>query len=181
MNMAEAEKIMQTTKPGYRVSFEHVEDGGHLRSDYFPARDELLIPTIKQAWELAHRFAAATYAICVEIQVVDVNVQPVEDGSQTKKIRPRPITLPLRRPKLALQSTKDYSLFEVHSYNYDAVRTKLLEQSMREHGFDPGLPMRCVRTESDKLLITHGSHRFHVAYKLGIEVWYIVSLGEVAV
>jgi len=73
-----------------------------------------------------------------------------------------------------LMRTNRYELFEENLLNREISRTKLLEKSMREHGFDPGFPLRCVKQDGN-LVITHGHHRFHVARKLGIWVWYIVS------
>lgn len=83
------------------------------------------------------------------------------------------------RHKPTLRVTKDYSLFELHPLNREISRTEVLEESMRDYGFDHGLPIRCIRAESGKLLITHGQHRFYVAKKLGIEVWYIVALQHI--
>jgi len=74
-----------------------------------------------------------------------------------------------------LKCTSDYSMFEVHPHNRDISNTKILEKSMRKFGFDPGLPMRCIKGANSKLMITHGHHRFHVARMLGIPVWYIVA------
>lgn len=73
-----------------------------------------------------------------------------------------------------LRETKNYSLFESHPHNRDISKTKVLEKSFRTFGFDPGLPIRCVRRADGKLIITHGHHRFHVAVKTGQPVWYIV-------
>jgi hypothetical protein len=77
--------------------------------------------------------------------------------------------------KTELKSTSNYELFMVHPHNRDISNTKVLEQSMRKYGFDPGLPIRCVKDPSGKLQITHGHHRFHVAKSIGLPVWYIVS------
>ena len=77
--------------------------------------------------------------------------------------------------KTELKSTNNYDAFMVHPHNRDISNTKVLEQSMRRFGFDPGLPIRCIRDTSGKLQITHGQHRFHVARKLGLPVWYIIS------
>ena len=50
---------------------------------------------------------------------------------------------------------------------------------MDEHGFDEGLPIRCIRNGNGKLKITHGHHRFHVARKKGLPVWYIVANNDI--
>ena len=83
------------------------------------------------------------------------------------------------RVKPTLRSTKDYNLFEPHPYNREISRTKVLERSMRKFGFDNGLPIRCVRNGSDKLKITHGHHRFHVARSLGLPIWFIVASEDI--
>lgn len=78
-----------------------------------------------------------------------------------------------------LQLTQDYALFEPHPYNRDVTRTKILEASMRQYGFDPGLPIRVVVNGNGKFRITHGHHRFHVARKLGIPFWYVVVANDI--
>lgn len=77
--------------------------------------------------------------------------------------------------KPELKSTTDYAKFIVHPHNRDISNTKVLEQSMRKYGFDPGLPLRCVPDPSGKLQITHGHHRFQVAKSIGLPIWYVVS------
>lgn len=74
-----------------------------------------------------------------------------------------------------LQSSADYGMFIVHPHNRDISNTKVLTQSMKRFGFDPGLPIRCVSAGHGKLLITHGHHRFQVAASLGLPIWYIIS------
>lgn len=74
-----------------------------------------------------------------------------------------------------LLTTDNYALFEVSSLNRDIVRTKELEQSMRQHGFISAYPLHCYKGENGKLIIKAGHHRFHVAQKLGLPVWYVVS------
>lgn len=81
--------------------------------------------------------------------------------------------------KPTLRCTKDYDLFEPHPYNRDVSRTKVLEESMERFGFDDGLPIRCVRNGNGKLKITHGHHRFHVARKKGLPVWFIVASNDI--
>lgn len=81
--IAEHENI----KRGYRVHFERVCDG-FLEGDYFPDRNEDLIETEEVAWELAGKFARATYGKCVNIYVVDHKSCPVP-GYTERKIRNR--------------------------------------------------------------------------------------------
>ncbi len=81
MKMKEAERIMEglpAISIGFRVHFEHAGDG-LLRSDYFPARGEVLIQTKDKAWELAKKFAVNTKGRCVNIYVVDQKFAPVLD------------------------------------------------------------------------------------------------------
>jgi len=73
-----------------------------------------------------------------------------------------------------LKKTNNYSMFEAHPYNRDITRTGRLEQSMNRHQFDPGFPIRCIEIVGGTLRITHGHHRFYVARKLGLEIYYIV-------
>jgi len=73
-----------------------------------------------------------------------------------------------------LRKTRDYKRFEIHDHNRDVGNFRFLEQSMRDNGFDPGFPVRCVNS-GKKLRITAGHHRFHVAQKLGLPIWYVVS------
>ena len=86
MKMKEAMEIINGNK-GFMVSFEHVE-GGLLRSDYFPDKDEKLIDSESEAWLLAHSFAAKTKGRCVDIYVVDNSFCPVK-GFEKKKITNR--------------------------------------------------------------------------------------------
>ena len=78
------------------------------------------------------------------------------------------------RQSLELECTDDYGSFELHPFHRNVGSTKKLEQSMTDHGFDPGFPLRCVRGDNGKLVITHGHRRFHVAQKLGLSLWYLV-------
>lgn len=88
----------------------------------------------------------------------------------------------MKRQEPRLMHTKDYSMFEVHEYNRDIGKTKVLEQSMREHGFDPGFPIRCTNGGGGKKLkINQGHHRFHVARKLGLPVWFVISNNDLSI
>jgi len=74
-----------------------------------------------------------------------------------------------------LQFTRDYGLFELHEFNRNLHKDKILEQSMREHGFMPSSPLQCVRNGDGKLRIIRGHHRFAIAKALGRGVWYVVD------
>jgi hypothetical protein len=87
MKLAEAMAVIAGKPQGYRVHFERV-DGGLLISDYFPDRDEPLIPTEGEAWGLAERFAKNTAGVCVNLYVVDEQWRPVRDY-QSRKIANR--------------------------------------------------------------------------------------------
>lgn len=73
-----------------------------------------------------------------------------------------------------LQHTTNYELFEVSPFNRDLHSTNVLLISMKKHGFIPAYPIHCIRSESGKLVIKAGHHRFETARKLGIGVYYIV-------
>lgn len=77
--------------------------------------------------------------------------------------------------KPTLRCTKDYDMFEPHALNRDLHNRKNLTESMREYGFDPGFPIRCVRNGNGLLKITSGHNRFHTARELGLSVWFVVS------
>ena len=79
-----------------------------------------------------------------------------------------------------LMRSKKYEMFIAHDLNRDVQRTKLLEASMRRYGYDDASPIRCIRNGPDgRLKITAGHHRFHVARKLGIEVYYNVASKDI--
>ncbi len=81
MKLEDAMRIIDSTpsKPkGFMIHCE-LKDGGLLITDYFPDKhkDEELIKTEVEAWDLAAKFAAKTYGKYVNIYVVDNNWQPV--------------------------------------------------------------------------------------------------------
>jgi hypothetical protein len=88
MRMIDAMKIIEngSAPSGYMVHFERIE-GSMLVSDYFPEKrlGEPLINTEQEAWDLAKRFAAATYGRCVNIYVIGENYAPVP-GYEGRKI-----------------------------------------------------------------------------------------------
>ncbi len=73
-----------------------------------------------------------------------------------------------------LNATKNYGLFELATFNRDVNKTKKLEASMKQHGYIPAYPLHVVRNGNGKLLIKAGHHRFEVAQRLGIPVFYII-------
>ncbi len=73
-----------------------------------------------------------------------------------------------------LNATRNYGLFELADFNRDVEKTKRLEVSMKQHGYIPAYPLHIVRNGSRKLLIKAGNHRFVVAQRLGIPVFYII-------
>lgn len=89
MRMAEALKIaaIGLRPKGYRVSYSHV-NGFIVECGYFPDRDEPLIPSEDEAWELARAFARATFEKYVNIYVVDDRYAPVP-GYADKRIQNR--------------------------------------------------------------------------------------------
>lgn len=68
------------------VSFDYVENG-MLITGSFPDKHagENLIETEKEAWELAHKFAAKTRGKYINICVIDSLFKPV-DGYKEKEI-----------------------------------------------------------------------------------------------
>lgn len=75
--------------------------------------------------------------------------------------------------KLAV--TNNYNKFELLHFNRDVKRTERLEASMKKHGYISAYPIHCVQNGSGKYKIKSGHHRFYVARKLGIPVYYILS------
>ena len=75
----------------------------------------------------------------------------------------------------ALQTTKDYSKFELCQFNRDVKKKKFLKASMEKHGFIPAYPMHCTRSSGGRLQIKAGHHRFEVAQELGLPVVFVVS------
>jgi len=74
-----------------------------------------------------------------------------------------------------LQSTSDYSKFELCQFNRDVNKTKALKESMKLHGYIAAYPIHAVKSPTGKLQIKAGHHRFEVAQQLGISVFYVVS------
>lgn len=74
-----------------------------------------------------------------------------------------------------LQFTKDYDLFELHQFNRNLHKDRVLEESMKKYGFMPSSPLHCVKDGNGKLRIIRGHHRFDRAKRLGIGVWYVID------
>ncbi len=71
--------------------------------------------------------------------------------------------------------SKDYGKFQVSQFNRNIrASTRSLEDSMKKHGFIAAYPIHCRSGAGGKLIIKAGHHRFEVARKLGIPVFYIV-------
>src|SRR3990167_4806643 len=76
-------------------------------------------------------------------------------------------------PKLTV--TKDYSIFEMHEFNRNIHKTKKLEASLKRHGWLSRYPAACVQGKNGKVKIEDGHHRFDLAKRLGIAVWYVIA------
>lgn len=74
-----------------------------------------------------------------------------------------------------LQSTSDYSRFELCDFNRSVTKKRFLRQSMEDHGFIPAYPIHTIKGEGNRLLIKGGHHRFEVAQELGLPVYFVVS------
>lgn len=75
---------------------------------------------------------------------------------------------------MKIYETQNYEIFEMHFFNRDVRKTKLLEESMKEHGFIPAYPLHVVRGKDGKLKIKAGHHRFAAARNIGIPVYYVI-------
>lgn len=83
-----------------------------------------------------------------------------------------------------LRSTKNYGLFVHSTYNRPvnikgAGRRQLL-QSMKDYGFLPAYPIFCL-PHGNKLEIVDGQHRFTLAQKLGLPIYYVVYAKAVSI
>ncbi len=74
-----------------------------------------------------------------------------------------------------LMQTKCYDMFDEHPFNRELHKDKVLEDSMRKHGFMPSSPIQCVKNGGGKLKVLRGHHRLDVARRLGIAVYYVVD------
>jgi hypothetical protein len=99
MRKHEVEEIIAGMEPratrGNRISFEWF-DGRFLKGDYFPERDEALLPNEETAWAWAKAFAEATQNYDertakgrpVNIYVIDAEYKPVA-GYRERMLRDR--------------------------------------------------------------------------------------------
>jgi len=83
MKMQEALDIINGIPPqtGFVVRFER-KHGAILAAHSFPDDSEEAIPTEEIAWDLAHRFAAKTRGVMVNIYVAHEDGGPVENYQQ---------------------------------------------------------------------------------------------------
>lgn len=77
--------------------------------------------------------------------------------------------------KARLEVTKDYGIFEMHEFNRPLHKDKLLEESMKAHGFMPSSPIHCVKNGNETLKVIRGHHRLDNAKRLGLPVYYIID------
>lgn len=77
------------------------------------------------------------------------------------------------QPKL--ESTTDYSRFEIQGDHRDFHESRTLLASMQKHGFWPSSAIHCMRASNGKLTVIRGRRRLHYARELGLPVWYIVD------
>ncbi len=88
MKLSDAKNIIDNAPrlAGYRVSFE-IKDGGVLRSDYFPDKDETALKTEDEAWEWAARFAfAGKNKNIVNVYVISANDFNPAPGYEKRKL-----------------------------------------------------------------------------------------------
>ena len=69
--------------------------------------------------------------------------------------------------------TNNYGKFEMTDFNRDVKTTKLLELSMKRHGWIDACPLHVLRDGNGKLKIKQGHHRFLAAQRIGIPVKYV--------
>jgi len=71
--------------------------------------------------------------------------------------------------------TKDYRLFKRAETNrpLDSAKRKRLEESMRLYGFLRCFPIVCYRDADKHLIIKDGQHRFAIAEKLGLPIYWV--------
>lgn len=73
----------------------------------------------------------------------------------------------------AIKESKNYDMFELHTFNRDIGSIKHLKNSMAKHGFIAAKPIAVFKNGNGKFKILDGHHRFHVARLLGLPVKYI--------
>jgi hypothetical protein len=70
--------------------------------------------------------------------------------------------------------TYNYDMFTLNKFNRDVRNTKKLEASMRKHGFIPAYAIHVERRPNGKLSIKEGHHRYKVALKLHLPIYYVI-------
>jgi len=85
-------------------------------------------------------------------------------------------------PSPKLQATKNYSLFRNDPDNrvVELQYRRDLIASMKKYGWVPSYPMHCTR-RNGKLCIHNGQHRFAIAQKLSLTVFYVVWESEAGI
>ena len=79
--------------------------------------------------------------------------------------------------KIAATRTENYDIFDAGGRLPDA--KPILLASFQEHGFMPCRPILCQKNSDGKMLIINGHHRFALAKKLKLPVYYIVTEGGI--
>jgi hypothetical protein len=77
--------------------------------------------------------------------------------------------------KPRLESTNDYSIFEMHSCNRPLSEKPELEASMKKNGFMPSGAIHVRKNGDGKLKVIRGHHRLHYAKRLKLPVFYIMD------
>jgi len=72
-----------------------------------------------------------------------------------------------------LLNTTNYKMFQLLEFNRSVTKTQKLEQSMMKYGFIPAYPLHVVKC-GRWLKIKAGHHRFTVARKLGLPIYYVI-------
>ena len=74
-----------------------------------------------------------------------------------------------------IQTTTNYDLFEICSFNRDVRKLDNMRSSMTKHGFIPAYPLHCAQGQRGKLVVKAGHHRLETAKQLKIPVHYVVT------
>lgn len=75
---------------------------------------------------------------------------------------------------MKIYQTSDYDIFDLHEFNRDVKKTKVLERSMRIHGYIPAYPLHVQKNGGGKLKVKGGHHRLVAAMKIGVPVYYVI-------
>jgi ParB/Sulfiredoxin domain len=77
-------------------------------------------------------------------------------------------------PKYQILKTYDYDRFILTNFNRDVKKYKKLFASMKKHGFIPPYAVHVTRETDGRLRIKEGHHRFEIAQRLHLPIYYIV-------